>query len=154
MPILLQYLDVRLLCPTYLRVIGNIFRVLGERILPYSDDIMDVLYEGLSKSMLKPPILECFGVIAPAIGKSFEKYLQAIMEKLKEAANPRYYANVFDEDKVDYGNQLRQGILKAYSGILNSGIKDRKSWLKVLMDLIKFTEAVCEDQSRCTLLDK
>jgi importin subunit beta-1 len=127
MPILLQYFDVKLLFPTYLRVIGNIFRILGERTLPYSDYIMDVLYEGLSKSMLKPPILECFGVIAFAIGKSFEKYLQTVTEKLKEAADPRYYANVFDEDKVDYGNQLKQGILKAYSGILNGGIKDPKS---------------------------
>lgn len=53
MPILLQYFNVKLLFPTYLRVIGNIFLVLGERILPYCDCIMNVLYEGLSKSMLK-----------------------------------------------------------------------------------------------------
>ncbi|KAK1642255.1 hypothetical protein QYE76_060060 [Lolium multiflorum] len=148
MPILLQYFNVKLLFPTYLRVIGNIFVVLGEKILPFCDYIMDVLYEGLSKSMLKGPILECFGVIALAIGKDFEKYLQAVMEKLKEAANPRYYANVFDENKVDHGNQLRQGILNAYCGILK-GTKDPESWFKVATDLFKFIEAVRTDQSRC-----
>uniref|UniRef100_A0ACD6AP72 Uncharacterized protein n=1 Tax=Avena sativa TaxID=4498 RepID=A0ACD6AP72_AVESA len=148
MPILLQHFSVKLLFPTYLRVIGNIFLILGNRILPYCDSIMNVLYEGLSKSMLKSPIFECFGMIALAIGKDFEEYLQDVTEKLKEAANPRYYANVFDEKKVEYGNQLRHGILNAYSGILK-GIKDPESLFKVALDLIKFIEAVGKDQSRC-----
>lgn len=87
-------------------------------------------------------------MIGLAIGKDFEKYLQPVMEKLKEAANPRYYANVFDEDKVDYGNQLKQGILKSYSGILK-GTKDPESLFKVAPDLFKFTgEDFCKDQSR------
>jgi importin subunit beta-1 len=111
--------------------------------------MMGVLYEAFSKETLKPQILACFGEIALAIGKDFEDYLQAVMKKLKEAANPRYYANVFDEDKVDYCNQLRQGIFKAYSGILR-GIKDPKCGLKVAVDLVEFIEAVCKDKNRCT----
>ncbi|XP_045084449.1 importin subunit beta-1-like [Aegilops tauschii subsp. strangulata] len=150
MPIFLQYYSVKLFSPIYLEVIGTIFHVLGDEILPCCDDMMDVLYEGLSKPKLKPQILACFGEIALAIGKHFEEYhLQAVRKKLKEAANPRYYANVSDEDKVDYGNQLRQGICKAYSGILR-GIKDQKSGLKVAADLVEFIEAVSEDESRCT----
>ncbi|XP_037439386.1 importin subunit beta-1-like [Triticum dicoccoides] len=148
MPIFLQYYSVKLFSPIYLEVIGTIFHVLGDEILPCCDDMMDVLYEGLSKPKLKPQILACFGEIALAIGKHFEEYhLQAVRKKLKEAANPRYYANVSDEDKVDYGNQLIQGICKAYSGILR-GIKDQKSGLKVAADLVEFIEAVSEDESR------
>ncbi|OEL34943.1 Importin subunit beta-1 [Dichanthelium oligosanthes] len=149
MPLLLQYFNVKLLFPTYLQVIGNIFQVLGERILPYCDCIMGVLYEGVSKSKLKSPILECFGVIALALGKNFEKYLQSVKEKLKEAGNPRYYANATDEDKVDYDNQLIKGKLRAYSNILR-GTKDPMSWLTVAADLFEFAATVRKDQSRCT----
>ncbi|KAF7041451.1 hypothetical protein CFC21_051246 [Triticum aestivum] len=146
MPIFLQYYSVKLFSPIYLEAIGTIFHALGDEILPCCDHMMDVLYEGLSQPELKPQILACFGEIALAIGKIFEeKYLQAVRKELKEAANPRYY----DEDKVDYGNQLRQGICKAYSGILR-GIKDRKSGLKVAADLVEFIEAVSEDKSRGT----
>ncbi|KAM0840434.1 hypothetical protein ACQ4PT_059668 [Festuca glaucescens] len=147
MSIFLQYYNVNLFSPIYLEVIGNIFHVLGDEILPYCDYMMDVLFEGLSERTLKPQILACFGEIALAIGKDFEEYLQAVIKNLREAANPRYYANIFDEDKVDYGNQLRQGIFKAYSGILR-GIKDPKSGLKVAADLVEFIEAVCKDENR------
>jgi importin subunit beta-1 len=149
MSIFLQYYNVNLFSPIYLEVIGNIFHVLGDEILPYCDYMMDVLFEGLSERALKPQILACFGEIALAIGKDFEEYLQAVIQKLREADNPRYYANIFDEDKVDYGSQLRQGIFKAYSGILR-GIKDPKSGLKVAADLFEFIEAVCKDENRCT----
>ncbi|XP_051229871.1 importin subunit beta-1-like [Lolium perenne] len=147
MSIFLQYYNVNLFSPIYLEVIGNIFHVLGDEILPYCDYMMDVLFEGLSERALKPQILSCFGEIALAIGKDFEEYLQAVIQKLREADNPRYYANIFDEDKVDYGSQLRQGIFKAYSGILR-GIKDPKSGLKVAADLFEFIEAVCKDENR------
>jgi importin subunit beta-1 len=110
MPILLQHFNVKLLFPIYLQVIGDIFLVLGDEILPHCDYIMDVLYRGLSKPMLKPAILECFGEISLAIGKNFEKYLQAVMRRLKDAADPEYYDDVLEEDEVDYSNQLRQGI--------------------------------------------
>uniref|UniRef100_A0ACD5VYL1 Uncharacterized protein n=1 Tax=Avena sativa TaxID=4498 RepID=A0ACD5VYL1_AVESA len=147
MPILLQYFNVKRLFPTYLQVIGNIFHVLGDRILPYCDDMMDVLYRGLSKPTLKPAILECFGEIALAIGKNFDKYLEAVMKRLKDAADPGYYDDVLEDDEVEYGNRLRQGIFKAYSGILRS-IKDPASGFKVAADLFLFTQAVCKDQSR------
>ena len=149
MLIFLQYFDVKLLSPVYLGVIGNIFHVLGDEALPYCDYMMNVLYKAFSKRTLKPYILACFGEIALAIGEDFEEYLQDVMKKVKDAAHQRYYGNVFDEDKVDYGNQLRQGIFKAYSGILR-GIKDPKSGLKVASDLVGFIEDVCKDQSRCT----
>ncbi|KAK1651083.1 hypothetical protein QYE76_068888 [Lolium multiflorum] len=147
MSIFLQYYNVNLFSPIYLEVIGNIFHVLGDEILPYCDYMMYVLFEGLSERALKPQILACFGEIALAIGKNFEEYLQDVIQKLREADNPRYYDNIFDEDKVDYGSQLRQGIFKAYSGILR-GIKDPKSGLKVAADLVEFIEGVCKDENR------
>jgi importin subunit beta-1 len=148
MSILLQYYSVKLLSPIYLEVIGNIFHVLGDEILPYCDYMMDVLYRGLSETTLKPAILACFGEIAIAIGEDFEEYLQAVMKRLKDAADLEYYDNVLEEDEVEYRNQLRQGIFKGYSGIIR-GIKDPKSGLKVAVDLVEFTQAVCKDQIRC-----
>uniref|UniRef100_A0ACD5VNV1 Uncharacterized protein n=1 Tax=Avena sativa TaxID=4498 RepID=A0ACD5VNV1_AVESA len=82
MSILLQYYNVKLFSPIYIEVIGNIFHVLGDEILPYCDYMMDVLYKGLSKQRLKPHILACFGEIALAIGEDFEEYLQDVMTKL------------------------------------------------------------------------
>jgi hypothetical protein len=70
------------------------------------------------------------------------------MKRLKDAADLEYYDNVLEEDEVEYRNQLRQGIFKGYSGIIR-GIKDPKSGLKVAVDLVEFTQAVCKDQIRC-----
>ena len=61
----------------------------------------------------------------------------------------KYHVDISEEAKVEYDAQLREGIFKAYSGILR-GIKDQKSGLKVAADLVEFIEAVSEDESRCT----
>ncbi|CAM0878165.1 unnamed protein product [Alopecurus aequalis] len=145
--IFLQYYDVKLLSPVYLGVIGNMFHVLGDEALPYCGYMMNVLYKGFSKRALKPHILACFGEIALATGEDFEEHLKDVMKKLEDAAHQRYYRNVFDEDEVDYGNQLRVGILKAYSGILR-GIKNPVSGCKVAAALFEFMQGVTKDQSR------
>lgn len=70
-----------------------------------------------------------------------------VLEKLQEAANSQDWADVQEEDKTEYVNQLRQGIYKAYSGILR-GIKDPRIGFKVATHLFKFMEAVWVDRSR------
>ncbi|XP_051192654.1 importin subunit beta-1 isoform X2 [Lolium perenne] len=142
MPIFIQFYDVHLLSPISLEVIGDIFHVLEGKMLPYCDQIMEVLHKGLSESTLKPLIFSCFGDIALAIGKDFEKYLKDVLKRLKHDANLKNCADV----EVDYVNQLRHGMLKAYSGILR-GIKDPEIGLKVSVPLFKFIQAVCRDQS-------
>ncbi|XBI29489.1 hypothetical protein VPH35_053464 [Triticum aestivum] len=138
-PILMQVLDAHPLI--------TIPHLCRSKMLPHCDKIMQVLYEGLSKSTLRAPIFSCFGDIALAISNDFEKYLQYVLEKLQEAANSQDWADVQEEDKTEYVNQLRQGIYKAYSGILR-GIKDPRIGFKVATHLFKFMEAVWVDRSR------
>ncbi|XBI95183.1 hypothetical protein VPH35_031700 [Triticum aestivum] len=134
MPILLQYFNVKRLSQVYLEVMCDICRVLGkeEEVVPSYDHIMEVLYQGIVESTLQPSILSSFGQIALAIGEKFEKYVPPVMEKLRVAAELK------SQDK-DHGNKVREGIFKAYHGILG-GINDQKSGLKVAMALVDFTE--------------
>ncbi|KAM3333052.1 hypothetical protein ACQJBY_028267 [Aegilops geniculata] len=148
-PILMQVLDAHPLSPISVGVIGDICLAMEGKMLPHSDKIMQVLNKGLSKSALRAPIFSCFGDIALAISNDFEKYLQYVLEKLQEAANSKDWVDVQEEDKTEYVNQLRQGIYKAYSGILR-GIKDPRIGFKVATHLFKFMEAVWVDRSRCT----
>nr|XP_040256558.1 importin subunit beta-1-like [Aegilops tauschii subsp. strangulata] len=103
--------------------------------------IVHVMEQPLPVVLLLMPL-----VIALAIGEKFEKYLPLVMEKLREAAelNP--------EDNKDHGNKVREGIFKAYHGILG-GINDQKSGLKVAMALVDFTEGVCKDHSKIKTRD-
>ncbi|CAM0944222.1 unnamed protein product [Alopecurus aequalis] len=143
MPIFMQFYDKHLLSPISIEVIGDYCHVLEGKMLPYCDQVMEVLHKGLSESKLKPQIFSCFGDIALAIGDDFEKYLQDVLKKLKKSANPKNCADA----KVEYVKELRHGILKAYSGILR-GIKNPHIGLKVSVHLFKFIEAVCGDQNR------
>merc|ERR1712071_671195 len=70
---------------------------------------------------VKPPLLSCFGDIALAIGAAFEPYVQVALMMLMQASQTR--APDDDEELIDYVNQLREGILEAYTGIFQ-GLKD------------------------------
>lgn len=84
---------------------------------------------------VKPQILACFGDVCLAIGTDFSKYLQHVMGTLEQAAraqvdkvrmrkwHPLHMA-VFqtDYDMVEYLNELREGCLDAYTGIVQ-GLK-------------------------------
>ncbi|VAI40808.1 unnamed protein product [Triticum turgidum subsp. durum] len=150
MPMLLQHFTAKRLSPTYLHVMCDICHVLGDKVaVPWSDQIMDVLYKGMSDDVaLIPSIVACFGEIALAIGRNFERYLETVMNMLKEAANNgKYRAHVSEVGKVEYGDPLIEGLFKAYSSILR-GIKDPISGFKVIAALMEFSEAVCKEQRR------
>ncbi|XP_042387112.1 importin subunit beta-1-like [Zingiber officinale] len=109
-------------CAITVGVVGDLCRALEEKILPYCDGIMTQLLKNLSSSQLhrsvKPPIFSCLGDIALAIGENFEKYLIYSMPMLQSAAELSSHAVATDNEMLDYANQLRNGILEAYSGIL------------------------------------
>lgn len=160
MPDFYKYLDMGLqnheeyqVCSVSVGVVGDICRALDEKVLPFCDGIMTNLLKDLSNPMLhrsvKPPIFSCFGDIALAIGENFEKYLTYAMPMLQGAAELCATLDAFDEDLVDYGNQLRRGIFEAYSGILQ-GFKSSKAQLlePYANHLMQFTEAVCIDKNR------
>lgn len=111
-------------CQAAVGVTGDICRALGPKMLPYCDEIMMLLLENLRSDcvnrMVKPTILAVFGDISLAIGTEFKKYLDVVLTTLAQASQARVDSN--DYDMVDYLNELREGCLEAYTGIIQ-GLK-------------------------------
>lgn len=160
MPDFYKYLEMGLqnfeeyqVCSISVGVVGDICRALEDKVLPFCDGIMTNLLKDLSNPLLhrsvKPPIFSCFGDIALAIGDNFENYLKFAMPMLEGASEHCATLDAYDEDLVEYGNQLRRGIFEAYSGILQ-GFKSSKSHLMAPYGnhLLRFTEAVFRDKNR------
>lgn len=118
----LQNFEEYQVCAVTVGVVGDLCRALEDKILPYCDGIMTQLLKDLSSNQLhrsvKPPIFSCFGDIALAIGENFEKYLMYAMPMLQSAADLSAHTVGADDEMLEYTNLLRNGILEAYSGIL------------------------------------
>lgn len=99
---------------------GDIFRALKLKALPYCDEIMTLLLENLGDNSVhrsvKPQILSVFGDIVLSIGPEFKKYLDIVLSTLAQASQCQVDRNDFD--MVDYLNELREGVLDAYTGII------------------------------------
>lgn len=112
------------LCTIGVGIVGDICRGLGEQATPFAQGFMELLLEDLQSTVLhrsvKPPILSCFGDIALAVGGNFAPYLETTVGVLQQAGAMRADPNNYD--LVDYINQLREGILEAYAGII-AGLK-------------------------------
>ncbi|CAG8711793.1 9490_t:CDS:10, partial [Ambispora leptoticha] len=112
------------LCNIAVGLIGDICRALQEQSLPYCDTFMNALLQNLQSPVLhrdvKPAILSCFGDIALAISGRFDVYLEVVMMVLLQASNMRATENNYD--MIEYVNNLREGILEAYVGIVQ-GLK-------------------------------
>ncbi|XP_017769525.1 PREDICTED: importin subunit beta isoform X3 [Nicrophorus vespilloides] len=111
-------------CGTAVGLTGDIFRALKIKALPYCDEIMQLLLENLSDSSVhrsvKPQILTVFGDIVLGIGSEFKKYLDVVLTTLAQASQAQVDRN--DYEMVEYLNELREGILDAYTGIIQ-GLK-------------------------------
>ncbi|KAK8758874.1 hypothetical protein V5799_003493 [Amblyomma americanum] len=108
-------------------LIGNICRALRSQVLPYCDDIMAVLLEKLSSSTLhqslKPQILSLFGDVAIAVGPRFTKHIHSVLHQLSEISSP--CAAMSDKMTEEFQNELWQGCLDAYTGIMQVLIDDK-----------------------------
>jgi importin subunit beta-1 len=65
---------------------------------------------------LKPPILSAFGDLALACSVEFTKYIERVVQVLLAAG--QIPADPDDYDMVDFVNRLRNGILDAFTGII------------------------------------
>ena len=112
-------------CTIAVGLVGDIARCIEVRIQPYCNQIMTALVESLQNEYLhrsvKPPVLSCLGDLAMAIGSQFEPYLSFSMMMLMQASETG--APEDDQDLIEYVGQLREGILEAYTGIIQ-GFKD------------------------------
>ncbi|XP_065163099.1 importin subunit beta-1 isoform X2 [Atheta coriaria] len=111
-------------CGTAVGLTGDIFRALKMKALPYCDEIMHLLLENLSDNSVhrsvKPQILSVFGDIVLSIGPEFKKYLDVVLSTLAQASQAQVDRNDFE--MVEYLNELREGVLDAYTGIVQ-GLK-------------------------------
>lgn len=111
-------------CTAAVGLTGDICRALGPVVLPYCDDVMTMLLENLGNNSVhrsvKPQILSVFGDIALAIGTEFKKYLDIVLQTLMQASQAQ--VDKSDYDMIDYLNDLREGCLEAYTGIVQ-GLK-------------------------------
>jgi importin subunit beta-1 len=112
-------------CTIVVGLIGDISRSIEKEITIYCNEIMTALVELLQNKVLhrsvKPPVLSCFGDIAMAIGASFEPFLKMTLYMLVSASDIEVPPD--DEDLMEYLQSLREGILEAYTGIIQ-GLKD------------------------------
>ncbi|XP_056870485.1 importin subunit beta-1 isoform X2 [Takifugu flavidus] len=111
-------------CLAAVGLVCDLCRALMSNILPYCDEIMQLLLENLGNEnvhrSVKPLILSAFGDIALAIGGEFKKYLDIVLDTLQQASQAQ--VDKTDYDMVDYLNELREGCLEAYTGIIQ-GLK-------------------------------
>ena len=111
-------------CHAAVGLVGDICRALGNKVAIYSDEIMEVLMTNLSNQSVhrtvKPQILSVFGDMALAMGPAFVKYFDHVMETLCQASQCQVDRSDFD--MLDYLNELREGCLEAYTGIIQ-GLK-------------------------------
>ncbi|CAF1054146.1 unnamed protein product [Rotaria magnacalcarata] len=108
------------ICAAAVGVVGDLSRSLLDKLAPYCDHIMTHLLNCLGDDKLhrsvKPQILSTFGDIALAIGGYFKKYLEHVLNTLNQACRAQVAKN--DYDMIDYLNELREGCLSAYTGII------------------------------------
>ncbi|XP_029821723.1 importin subunit beta-1 [Manacus vitellinus] len=111
-------------CLSAVGLVGDLCRALQSNILPFCDEVMQLLLENLGNEnvhrSVKPQILSVFGDIALAIGGEFKKYLDVVLNTLQQASQAQ--VDKSDYDMVDYLNELREGCLEAYTGIIQ-GLK-------------------------------
>jgi len=111
-------------CQAAVGVTGDICRALGTQVLPFSDELMMTLLENLGNDAVhrkvKPQILSVFGDIGLAIGQEFKKYLDVVLNTLHQASQAQ--VDKSDYDMIDYLNELWEGCLEAYTGIVQ-GLK-------------------------------
>jgi len=141
-------------CSVAVGVIGDIARALNEKLEAYCDDIVTILLEALHRQELdrsvKPPILSCFGDIALAIEGKFERYLNVVMTMLEQASITSIRVKLDEQedyDLIEYMNQLREGVLDAYVGIVQ-GLKDSKPQLlhRYLEHILRMIAHIYQDK--------
>ncbi|TKA63899.1 hypothetical protein B0A55_10942 [Friedmanniomyces simplex] len=113
------------LCAIAIGLVSDITRALESKVQRFCDSFMNSLLNNLRSTSLgnqfKPAILQCFGDIAQAIGGQFETYLSVVGQVLQQAAGISSQGESGGSfEMLDYIVSLREGIVDAWSGIINA----------------------------------
>lgn len=121
------------MCSIAVGTIGDISRAINDGMAPYCDALMTILTENLQSPTLhrdvKPVIISCFGDIALAIGGSFDKYLNVVMQTLNSAFQTTTAETSGDYELEDFYFVLRESILEAFVGVVQGIKASQKSYL-------------------------
>ncbi|ORM40466.1 Importin subunit beta-1 [Babesia sp. Xinjiang] len=115
--------DVSSSCKACIELTSDMARVLDRHIQPYVPQLMELLLSILSDinspQKLKPPIVTALGDLAMASGSAFNTFVEPSMRLLLQAADTSYELGPVDsEEWVWYINDLREGVLLSFTGIL------------------------------------
>lgn len=145
-------------CGTTVGLVGDIARAISDKLTPYCDEFVSCLLKALQNPLLhrdvKPPILACFGDIALAIGGEFRKYCPYVMSMLQQASTTT--VDKEDYDLVEYLNTLREGILEAYTGIIQ-GLRGDNAVNEIsssLTHIVQFVAIIQQDDQRTEAVTK
>jgi importin subunit beta-1 len=135
-------------CTIAVSILGDLCSALGDRILPYCDEIITVLLQNLQSNAInrdvKPSIISAFGDVAMAIQVEFEKYLKYVGLVLKQASEAQIDPS--NDEMVQYLNLLRESIFESYIGILQGLKKYKPEAFNPYVDgLIEFLKTVASD---------
>ena len=159
MPALAEFLKAGLenfqsyhVCTIVVGLVEDIARAIEAKIAPYCNDIMTAFVQALQDQFLhrsvKPSVLSYFGNISLALSNQYKPYLQVFVMMLMQASQTSVPDD--DEDLLDYVNQLREGVLEAYTGIIQ-GLKDgNKAEIiaQYIVSIMKFLEVCLVDENR------
>eukprot|EP00467_Chlorarachnion_reptans_P001009 CAMPEP_0114495092 /NCGR_PEP_ID=MMETSP0109-20121206/5014_1 /TAXON_ID=29199 /ORGANISM="Chlorarachnion reptans, Strain CCCM449" /LENGTH=972 /DNA_ID=CAMNT_0001672199 /DNA_START=429 /DNA_END=3347 /DNA_ORIENTATION=+ len=127
-PFLLQSLHETSSASTYITAVlavSDVTRALEGNIYNFCDEIVSALLNALSsptvESRAKPPTLSAIGDIALAISGRFIRYASAVLTVLQQATE--FNMPVDEPESRALRNELWEGILTAYSGVL-VGMRD------------------------------
>eukprot|EP01080_Neovahlkampfia_damariscottae_P009376 gene9376-1587_t len=138
------------LCLTCVSIVVDVCTAVGDKLEPYTDDLItallnNLLIKDISKD-IKPPVIGCFGDIAMALKGKFEKYLQQVTIVLKQAGEAK--VDPTNEELIDYVNLLRENILNSYTGMLQGLKKDKpQSFIPYVDNLLYFLNGISNDKT-------
>ncbi|EDO05652.1 putative importin beta subunit [Babesia bovis T2Bo] len=119
----LQRTDLTNACKACIELASDMARVMDRHIQPYVPQLMELLLGTLSDinthQKLKPAIVTALGDIAMASGSGFNNFVEPSMRLLLQAAGTSFDLGPVDnEEWIWYINDLREGTLLSFTGIL------------------------------------
>jgi len=124
-------------CKICIENVGNLATQLQKGMKPYCEPLMHVLHAVLQNPVadrsLKPRVMVAVGDVAMAIAGDFQPFLEPFLELLGQASRTKYdHGPTDNEEWIEYIQELRDGVMAAYTGILYGLLDGGK------LDLLKF----------------